>query len=174
MQATVKGTVFGFGPVKHGIAALGIAAALAVGAVTFSTIERGGSSASVASQAVTTSQAEHQRFLELNTLLPEAARQATTDYRFLEMNLLPGDAAAANAVAHTRMLFLEANILPAAASSANVVSYAQARFLEANLWPEAAPVVRTAEDMRFWDANILPGDDQPNIPPYSVNTGQPY
>jgi hypothetical protein len=41
-----------------------------------------------------------------------------------------------------------------------------------NLLPEAAPVVRTVEDMRFWEANVLPGDDQPMLPPYSANIGQ--
>jgi hypothetical protein len=40
MQATAKGKWFGFGQVKFGIAALGVAIALAIGAVTVSTINR--------------------------------------------------------------------------------------------------------------------------------------
>ena len=84
-------------------------------------------------------------------MLPEAARQTTVDYRFLELNVSPGDIV-----------------------SPSVVGSAQMRFLELNLTPDAAPVVKSAAEIRLWDENILPGDDQPMLPAYGQHGATDY
>jgi hypothetical protein len=96
--------------------------------------------------ASTYSQADHARFIEQNTLFPEASRVATTNYRSLEQNALPGDAV-----------------------TASVRSSADILFPEQNLPQTVAPETRSAAEITRWEQNTLPGDDLPVLPLYSVN-----
>jgi hypothetical protein len=158
MQATTKGTWFGFGQVKIGIVALGIAGALAIGAVAVTTLGNEGSSAIESQAAVNTlvDESAHQRFIEDNTLLPltaAATSDASAQQRFMEQN----------------------TVLPGYSGSASVRTTAQMQFIEDNvLLPGAAAEVLSAAEIRLRDQNLLPGDDQPILPPYSVNGATDY
>jgi hypothetical protein len=110
MQATAQRTQFPSGWLKSGIAALALAGALAIGGVAVNVARHGDSDVTSASATRSTeaANAAHQRFVEINALLQMAARPAT-NYRFLDMNVLP-ESTLRTVVPNYR--FRDMNILP--------------------------------------------------------------
>jgi hypothetical protein len=107
MQAHSTIQRFDLGQFKVTALALGLAASVAAGALTWSQTRDAAPETGVSRPAATTSY-QRMRFIEVNTQLPVAAPAQRTDYRFIDMNTLPE--AAAQATPDYRLL--EINTLP--------------------------------------------------------------
>jgi hypothetical protein len=150
MQATAQRTQFPSGWLKSGIAALALAGALAIGGVAVNVARHGDSDVTSASATRSTeaANAAHQRFVEINALLQMAARPAT-NYRFLDMNVLP-ESTLRTVVPNYR--FRDMNILP------------------------GDDIIRTtgATTTHLREINLLPGDDTGDVAPWSDMQDSPY
>jgi hypothetical protein len=145
MQANTTLKRFAPGQFKVAALAIGIAASVAVGAITYSQT-RDTAPAISTSRPVVVKSAEEIRFFELNTQFPEAAPVSIEDWLYQRE------------VAHLNQL--------AIAEAQQEVAYQRMlqEFYEVNQLVEPAPVV--IPNYRLLDMNVLPGDD---VPPSGVD-----